>query len=236
MNNKDLTNNDIKLISHTWQVDLLDYRRYHTSNRDYKYILIAIDIFRYNAWAIPIKSKYQTDIILAFQTLFKDTQAPMIIISDNAMEFKTMGFKAYMKDSSVTTMSFKNPETISRFGKILKARIRKLDSDENKNKVWIDVLNDIITTYNNTINKTIGCKPLDVFNGIEKPHIKPVPDIIDDRFKLGDKVILVKPHVDDEQQHTIYKIIKVNKISYRLAKDDKPLKTLYKHRHLKLSI
>ena len=77
-----------------------------------------------------------------------------------------------------------------RFIRILKNKIYKHMTAVPKN-VYFDVLNDIVSEYNNTYHKIIKMKPVDVKSDsfaeyIEKSNEK------DPKFKVGDNVKIAK--------------------------------------------
>ena len=77
-----------------------------------------------------------------------------------------------------------------KFIKTLKNKIFKHMTIISKN-VYIDVLNDIVNKYNNTVHRTIKIKPIDVINDSyveynEKPNKK------GPKFKVGDCVRISK--------------------------------------------
>ena len=60
----------IKNIDDTWSADRLDLVDYGVKiNRDYCYVLVFVDIFSKNGWAIPLKNKYASTIKDSFLTI-----------------------------------------------------------------------------------------------------------------------------------------------------------------------
>ena len=77
-----------------------------------------------------------------------------------------------------------------RFIKALKNKVYKQTTAISKN-VYVDVLDDIVNKYNNTVHKTIKMKPIDVTDDYfaeydEEPNKK------DPKFKVGDHVRISK--------------------------------------------
>ena len=50
-----------------WGVDLADMQSLSKFNKEFKYLLCAIDLFSKYAWVIPIKDKKGTSIVNAFK-------------------------------------------------------------------------------------------------------------------------------------------------------------------------
>ena len=57
-------------IDHIWGIDLITMIKYAKQNRNYKYILTAIDFFSKYSWTYPLKSKKSEEIINSFKDIF----------------------------------------------------------------------------------------------------------------------------------------------------------------------
>ena len=79
---------------------------------------------------------------------------------------------------------------VERFIRTLKAKIYKYMTSVSKN-VYIDKLDDIVNEYNNTYDRTIKMKPVDVENNTCIDFEKEVNDK-DPEFKVGDYVRISK--------------------------------------------
>ena len=73
-----------------------------------------------------------------------------------------------------------------RFIRTLKNKIFKHRTTISKN-VYIDVLNDLVNKYNNTIHKTIKMKPIDVTNNSYAEYNEE-SNKRNPKFKVGDHV------------------------------------------------
>ena len=81
-------------------------------------------------------------------------------------EFYNQSFKDFLKINNIEMYSTYNEGksvVAERFIRTLKNKIFKHMSTISKN-VYIDVLNDIVNKYNNTVHKTIKTKPIEVTN------------------------------------------------------------------------
>ena len=81
------------------------------------------------------------------------------------------------------------PVVAERFIGTLKTKISKYMTSLSKN-VYIDKLDDIVSEYNNTYNRTIMVKPVDVKDN--KKLIKKEVNNRDPKFKIGDLVRISK--------------------------------------------
>ena len=104
-----------------------------------------------------------------------------------------------------------------RFIRTLKNKIFKHMTTISKN-VYIDVLNDLINEYNNTINRTVKMKPIDVTNDSYVEY-KEESNKKDPKFKVNDHVriskyknIFAKGYVPNwSEEVSIFNVIKNTK-------------------------
>ena len=146
-------------------VDLADMQSLSKYNQGFKYLLCAIDLFSKYAWVIPIKDKKGTSIVNAFKKIISEGQRkPNKIWVDQGSEFYNQSFKGFLKINNIEMYSAYNEGksvVAERFIKTLKNKIFKHMTTISKN-FDIDMLNDIVNKYNNTVHKTIKMKPIDV--------------------------------------------------------------------------
>ena len=136
-------------------------------NKGFKYLLCAIDLFSKYAWVIPIKDKKGTSLVNAFKKIISEGQRkPNKIWFDQGSEFYNQSFKDFLKINNIemySTYNKGNSVVAERFIRTLKNKIFKHVTTISKN-VYIDLLNNIVNRYNNTVHKTIKTKPIDVTN------------------------------------------------------------------------
>ena len=163
-------------------------------NKRFKYLLCAIDLFSKYAWVIPIKDKKGTSIVNGFKKIIsKGQRKPNKIWVDQGSEFYNQSFKDFLKINNIEMYSTYNEGksvVAERFIRTLKNKFFKHMTTILKN-VYFDVLNDIVSKYNNTIHKTIKIKPIDVTNNsyveYNENSNKKNP-----KFKVGDHVRISK--------------------------------------------
>ena len=148
-------------------VDLADMQSLSKFNKGFKYLLCAIDLFSKYAWVISKKDKKGTSIANAFKKIIsKGQRKPNKIWVDQGSEFYNNTFKDFLKTNNIEMYSTYNEGKFvvaERFIRTLKNKIFKHMTAISKN-VYIDVLNDIVNKYNNTVHRTIKIKPADVTN------------------------------------------------------------------------
>ena len=122
-------------------------------------------MFSKYAWVIPIKDKKDTNIVNAFKKkVSKGQRKPNKIWVDQGSEFYNQSLKDFLKISNIEMYSIYNKGKSAvgeRFIRTLKNKIFKHMTTISKN-VYIDVLNDIVNKYINTVHRTIKMKPIDV--------------------------------------------------------------------------
>ena len=130
-------------------------------NKLSKYLLCAIDLFSKYAWVIPIKDKKGTSIVNAFQKIISEGRKPNKIWVDQGSEFYNNSFKDFLKVNNIEMYSTYNDWKSVVAERFIKNKIFKYMTAISKN-VYFDVLDDIVTKYNNTVHRTIKMKSIDV--------------------------------------------------------------------------
>lgn len=87
----------VKAIDETWEIDLVEMQNHSKQNRNFRYLLTAIDIFSKFGFAAPLKDKTGTTVACALEKIFKDNgRRPLKIHSDRGREFYNTHFKQLM--------------------------------------------------------------------------------------------------------------------------------------------
>ena len=147
-----------------WGVDLADMQSLSKYNKVIQYLLCAIDLFSKYVWVVPIKDKKGVSIVNAFQKIISEGRKPNKIWVDQGSEFYNNSFKDFLKTNSIEIYStYIEGKSVAagRFIRTLKNKTFKHMTATSKN-VCFDVLDDIVSKYNNTVHKTIKIKPIDV--------------------------------------------------------------------------
>ena len=134
-------------------------------NKGFRFLLCVIDIFGKYARIVPLKDKKGISIVNAFQKILdKSGHKPNKIWVDKESEFYNNSFKKWLKNNDIEMYSIHNEGksvVAERFIKTLKNKIYKYMTLVSKN-VYIDKLDDIVNECNNTYDRTIKMKPVDV--------------------------------------------------------------------------
>ena len=138
-------------------VDLADMLSLSKYNKRIRYLLCAIDLFSKCAWVIPLKDKRRISIVNAIQKIASQGRKPNKIWVDQGDEFYNKLFKRFVKKNNIEMYSTYNKGksvVAERFIRNLKNKNFKHMAAVLKN-VYFDVLDDIVSKYNNTVHRTI---------------------------------------------------------------------------------
>lgn len=194
----------IKYIDETWEGDLVDMQAYTKFNKGFSFMLTLIDTFSKQAFAHPLKNKSASEVTKAMEKVFLTSKrSPINFHTDQGKEFYNLKFQNLMKKYNInhySTFSSIKASIVERFNRTLKSRMWKEFSYRGSYK-WIDILDDLIFEYNNTVHRTIQMKPNEVNNTTQK--------IIRDKhiFQMNDFKSLRKPkfRVNDMVRISKYK-------------------------------
>ncbi len=189
-------------IDDLWQVDLVDVSKLSRENKGHKFLLTVIDVFSKHAWVQPLINKTGESILSAFKKIVK-ARKPNKIQSDKGTEFLNSLVQKYFKSLDIhfyTTNSELKASVVERFNRTLKEKMWRYFTHKKNNK-YIEVLQDLVNSYNNTYHRTIKTKPLLVTTKNEQKIYKNIyghernsgdESVVNPQFKIGDKVRISK--------------------------------------------
>ena len=183
-------------INQQWDMDIGDLSKFAAKNKQFKYILLAVDVLSKFLRTAALKTKGAKEVSLAFKKMIQDSK-PETLHTDRGSEFTNKNFQNLLKEEKIKHF-FTNNELkamlAERAIKTIKLKIFKYFTESRKFN-WIDVLQDITSTYNSTPNSVTGMAPKDV--NLQNEDIiwkKIYPDRfyqnnnISFKFKVNDKV------------------------------------------------
>lgn len=228
-------------IDHIWECDLCDMSMLTKANDGYKYLLTVIDVLSKFAWVEPMQDKQADSTVKAFRNILQrsDGRKPVLLRSDRGSEFKNKSFKGYLNAKNIqqqfpqTTSLFKCA-VVEVFNKSLKNKIYRYFTSRGPTYTrYIDVLQDIVLSYNRTIHSTIGMRPIDVkpadvpkiYSRTHRKHHEELKllDATHAKFAVGDRVRVIKKQTgftagyQEKWKREVFVVTKViNKAPYRL--------------------
>jgi hypothetical protein len=153
-------------IDHLWQADLSDVSSLKTHNSGNRFLLFVIDAFSKYAWVTPLKDKTASTLTTAMKNiLHKSNRTPLHLQTDKGSEFVNAQMKQLMRSNGVNFYTSQNEETkaafVERLQRTYKTKMFRYFTDRNTLR-YIDVLQDLMDSYNNTTHSSTGFKPVDV--------------------------------------------------------------------------
>lgn len=151
-------------IDSQWDADLMDMTQLAKFNNSFKYVLLCIDIFSRFVWVEPLKTKQSKDVLNAFRKIFAQSRLPNLLRTDRGSEFinhrvqelfKHIGLHAFQSNNELKA------NYAERAIKTIKGRIFKYFT-KNQTYKYIDILQDIVYSYNRTFHRSIQMTPIEV--------------------------------------------------------------------------
>ena len=161
-------------------VDLIDFKTFDEDNYGFKYILIAIDVFSKRGYARALKDKKAKTILQMLKQIlienkefYKNTpyvfKLPSVIQGDPGGEFTSKIVQEYLKSKGINIFYSRGAQKNSvaeRFILTLKNLLfRFFDLKMTRN--WVNILQDIVQTYNLTEHRTIKMAPNSVTSSLK---------------------------------------------------------------------
>ena len=187
-------------IYDVFEIDLVDLQSLSKHNNNVKYLLNVIDVFSKYAYSEPLINKSGITITTAFSKILKKLkQTPLVVRSDRGKEFLNTTFQDLLKRKKIEFQICRNPDVkcsvVERFNRTLKTKMYKYFTYKNSYR-YIDVLQDFLTAYNNTVHSTTGMAPskinetnvLEVWRRMNSHQQKQKPI----RFSVGQNVRISK--------------------------------------------
>ena len=123
-----------------------------------------IDIF-----SRPLRTKFAKEMVTAMGSIFKLGRKPSVLRTDGGSEFNYRIVKTYLSNKGIhhfRTYNKTKANYCGRFIKTLKSKLYRYVVANNTLR-YIDVLQDIVKTYNHTIHSSLGRPPTEVYKGNE---------------------------------------------------------------------
>ena len=153
-----------KGIADLYQIDLVDLPTLTPFNDGMRYLLTCIDVFTKRAWAIPVRTKSGRNVADAFEKILAEQQCNMVQ-SDKGSEFLNSTFQSLLKRHGIKFYTSENEDlkaaVVERFNRTLKTKMFRYFTYKHTRR-YVDVLSDLLYSYNHTHHRSIGMAPADV--------------------------------------------------------------------------
>ena len=156
-----------KGIADLYQIDLADVSTLSPFNDGMRYLVTCIDVFSKRAWAVPIRTKSARDVTQAFERIIVNTEGktPNFLQSDKGTEFLNSTFQSMLRRHGIHFYTSENEDlkasVVERFNRTLKTKMYRYFTHANTRR-YVDVLDDLLHSYNNTYHRSIGMTPVEV--------------------------------------------------------------------------
>jgi hypothetical protein len=155
-------------IDEQWQGDLAEVGNMADENQGVRYLLVLIDVVSRYLFVEPLKTNRGVDVLAALKKLFT-TRKPKKLLTDDGKVFVNKEVGQYLRSKGVkffTVKSGKKAAIAERVIQRLKDKIHRYINEMHK-LVYIDVLQDLVESYNNTYHKSIKMTPAQVTTDTE---------------------------------------------------------------------
>lgn len=151
-------------IDYMWDVDTASFINYAKQNNNYGYFILAIDTMSRFIWTKAIKTPTKWETKKAFENFFTDKRIPHKIRSDKGSEFSNKIMKQFFEEHNIHHFVTQN-EVKANFAErgiqTIKGKLMKYMRAKQTHR-WVDELDNITKTYNNTIHRSIKQTPASV--------------------------------------------------------------------------
>lgn len=153
-------------IDDYWHIDLADMTKYKLENNGFCFIFVAIDVLSKFAFAKCLKNKTALSVKNALGDIFQEqNRKPLKIYSDKGLEIKNRTVISFLKENDIEIYFAENSDTkaccAERFLRTIKTRLWRYFTYKGNHR-YVDILPEIIESYNNTFHRSIGTSPSSV--------------------------------------------------------------------------
>ncbi|XP_028404004.1 uncharacterized protein LOC114526613 [Dendronephthya gigantea] len=151
-------------IDQFWQMDLADLQSIQKFNDGYRYLLVCIDVFSKYAWVISLKNKTGPSLVEAFKIILSSGLKPEKIMTDQGTKFLNRHFRALKNEEDIELYNAYNETKASIVERLICTLSAKMWRyfTVKKTMRYIDMLPDLVNSYNHSVHRSIKMKPADV--------------------------------------------------------------------------
>lgn len=179
------------------QCDLVDMSKFAKYNGGNKFLLTVIDVFSKFAYAIPLKNKKAATLVNALEKLIERLGSVSNIQTDKGGEFYNKRVRDLFKKHKInhySSYSENKAAVVERFNRTLKNKLYRIFTHRGNSK-YIDVLQSVLNSYNESVHRSTGLAPSQVTPKLESSIFKKLYGYVADvkfKFALGEQVRISK--------------------------------------------
>jgi Integrase core domain len=152
-------------FGYQYETDLADFSSISAENDGYKFLLVVIDVFSRVAHVEPLKNKTGKTTAEALAKIIKRMGPVVKCRSDRGTEYLNSHVKKLFEQENIKHVVTDNEEVkcaqAERLIRTLKNKLYKYFTHFGKQR-YIDIIQKLVETYNNTVHSAIGRKPKEV--------------------------------------------------------------------------
>jgi len=183
-----------KGINDLWQIDLVDLSWLAKDNDGYRYLLMCIDVLSKFGRVQLLKTKASAAVRDAFAAMIVDVK-PTFVQSDKGTEFLNSTFQKLLIDNGIKHYTSENDDlkcaVVERWNRTILERLFRYLTYKNTTR-YIDVVKDIVESYNRSFHSCIKMAPVDVTieneSEVRKRLYPPKPKTTKFKFSVSDTV------------------------------------------------
>lgn len=189
-----------KGINDLFQADLVDLSSLSSHNDGFRYLLTCIDVFSKYAWCIPLKTKGGREVTAAFERILAVRKCTMLQ-TDKGSEWLNGTFQSMLNREGVKFYTSENDDikasVCERFNRTIKSKMWRYFTHAYTRR-YVDVIDSLTESYNNTFHRSIGMKPIEVDSTTEQ--------LVRERlYPLKPKTFKWKYEVDDHVRISMHR-------------------------------
>ena len=151
-------------IDSLWEADFAFVPDVAKENDGVNYLPVVIDVLSKCVWVRPMKNKTVHSLLEAFDSILSEGRKPEKLRTDEGTEFVNESFQQYLKKKNIqfkTATNEPKASVVERVNQTLKSKLYRYFTAVNYLH-YIDVLQDLVDSYNNTYHRSIGHTPATV--------------------------------------------------------------------------
>jgi hypothetical protein len=153
-------------IDAQWQGDLAEMGDLANFNDDVRYLFVLIDVVSKFLWVEPLKSKHGHVVLDGLKNILNRAggRIPERLQTDDGKEFLNKQVQDFLKSKNIrffTVASDKKASIAERVIRTLKEKIYRFNHEWHTFR-YVDVLQDLVKSYNSTYHSSIKMAPNEV--------------------------------------------------------------------------
>ena len=158
---RSIASKEVTFTSHYITLHVSSLSKY---NENFKFLLTCIDVLSKYAWVVPLKNKSGKTITDASWKIIIQRR-PIHLQTDKGSEFKNKLFQSFLEDSKIKFYTSENHEikaaVVEPFNRTLKYKMYRYFTYKGTRR-YVDVLADLVHSYNHTFHTSIKMAPVKV--------------------------------------------------------------------------